>query len=101
MAAKRRSEWAVRSVAEKLWRCFVTGSYSAALKNHYGTSYQVAVMVGLIYCWLQYRLRQAASSRPAGGAGAAPLQIHVNLMQELLMPESERVRSWRQHLTRL
>ncbi len=38
----------------------------------------------------QYRLRQTLSSRPAGSSrfAACFLQIHVNLMRELLMPAS-------------
>lgn len=79
----------------------VTGSYSAALKNPLDTSFQVkkdypnlilATNIGLDKDYTQ-GLRAVEALSPAF------LQVHVNVMQELLMPEGERTfKSWKQHL---
>lgn len=79
----------------------VTGSYSAALKNPLDTSFQVkkdypnlilATNIGLDKDYTQ-GLQAVEALSPAF------LQVHVNVMQELLMPEGERTfKSWKQHL---
>lgn len=79
----------------------VTGSYSAALKDSSDTSFHVkkdypnltlATNIGLDKDYT-LGLRTVKEMSPAF------LQVHVNLMQELLMPEGERVfKSWKQHL---
>ena len=79
----------------------VTGSYSAALKNPLDTSFQVkkdypdlilATNIGLDKDCTQ-GLQAVEALSPAF------LQVHVNVMQELLMPEGERTfKSWKQHL---
>lgn len=79
----------------------VTGSYSAALKDSSDTSFQVkkdypnltlATNIGLDKDY-SLGLRTVKEMSPAF------LQVHINLMQELLMPEGERVfKSWKEHL---
>lgn len=80
---------------------FVTGSYSAALKDPTDDSYAVgqdkpdlllASNIGLDKP-VREGLRTVQELQPLF------LQLHVNVMQELLMPEGERdFRSWKQHL---
>lgn len=79
----------------------VTGSYSAALKNPNDQSYQLrsvapnlllATNIGLDKD-INLGLQTVREMNPIF------LQVHINLMQELLMPEGERhFRSWHQHL---
>lgn len=79
----------------------VTGSYSAALKNPQDTSYRVvkdhpnllfATNIGLDKP-VELGFQTVSEIKPLF------LQLHVNLMQELLMPEGERVfHTWKQHL---
>ena len=88
-------------VAEACGLLFVTGSYSAGLKNPADDSYAVAAdkpdlllatNIGLDKS-PEWGLRTVSELHPLF------LQLHVNLMQELLMPEGERAfRSWKKHL---
>lgn len=88
-------------LAEATGIVMVTGSYSAALKNPSDTSFQVkksypnltlATNIGIDK---DYRL----GLRAVDDMQPVFLQVHVNLMQELLMPEGEReFRSWKQNL---
>ncbi|MGT2832909.1 type 2 isopentenyl-diphosphate Delta-isomerase [Streptococcus halotolerans] len=88
-------------LAEATGIIMVTGSYSAALKDPTDTSFQVkkhhpnltlATNIGIDK---DYKLGLRAVEEMA----PAFLQVHVNLMQELLMPEGERhFRSWKKNL---
>ncbi|KXT74784.1 Isopentenyl-diphosphate delta-isomerase, FMN-dependent [Streptococcus sp. DD10] len=88
-------------IAEKCGILFVTGSYSAALKNSEDQSFAVrnshpnlllATNLGIDKP-IEMGLRTVKEMDPIF------LQVHVNLMQELLMPEGERVfHDWKQHL---
>ena len=88
-------------VAEACGILFVTGSYSAALKDPQDESYRVkdlypdllfATNIGIDKP-LELGLRTIEETQPLF------LQLHVNLMQELLMPEGERsFRNWQEHL---
>lgn len=89
-------------VADTCGLLFITGSYSTALKNPDDTSYQVkksrphlllATNIGLDKPY-QAGLQAVRDLQPLF------LQVHINLMQELLMPEGEReFRSWKKHLS--
>ena len=81
------------AVAEACGLLFVTGSYSAALKDPNDQSYAVkkrpshlllATNIG-IDKEPDLGLRTVEELQPLF------LQVHVNLMQELLMPEGERI----------
>ncbi|EHJ57577.1 isopentenyl-diphosphate delta-isomerase, type 2 [Streptococcus urinalis FB127-CNA-2] len=99
--AKRINEKLAR-VAEKTGLLMVTGSYSAALKNPGDDSYpnhetfpnlQIATNIGI-----DKNLKLA--SRAVDEMNPLFLQVHVNLMQELLMPEGERqFRAWKKNLS--
>ena len=88
-------------VAEACGILFVTGSYSAALKDPQDSSYRVkdlhpdllfATNIGIDKP-LELGIQTIEETQPLF------LQLHVNLMQELLMPEGERsFRNWRDHL---
>ena len=88
-------------VAEACGILFVTGSYSAALKDPQDSSYRVkdlypdllfATNIGIDKP-LELGLQTIEETQPLF------LQLHVNLMQELLMPEGERsFRNWQDHL---
>lgn len=79
----------------------VTGSYSAALKKQENTTYphrkdypnlQLATNIGIDKP-IQAGLRTVEEMSPIF------LQLHINLMQELLMPEGEReFQSWKKNL---
>ena len=80
---------------------FVTGSYSAALKNPADDSYAVK------QDWPKLRLAtNIGLDKPVSAGQQAVkeleplfLQVHVNLMQELLMPEGERTfKNWKGNL---
>ncbi|AXJ12790.1 type 2 isopentenyl-diphosphate Delta-isomerase [Streptococcus pluranimalium] len=89
------------ALAEATGIIMVTGSYSAALKDPTDTSFQVkenhpkltlATNIGIDKDY-KLGLRAVEEMQPAF------LQVHVNLMQELLMPEGEReFRSWKENL---
>lgn len=88
-------------VAESCGILFVTGSYSAALKNLTDDSFSVksshpnlllGTNIGLDKP-VELGLQTVEEMNPV------LLQVHVNVMQELLMPEGERkFRSWQSHL---
>ncbi|WP_170236487.1 type 2 isopentenyl-diphosphate Delta-isomerase [Streptococcus hyovaginalis] len=88
-------------LAEATGIVMVTGSYSAAFKDPSDTSFQVkknhpnltlATNIGIDKDY-HLGLRAVDDMQPAF------LQVHVNLMQELLMPEGEReFRSWKKNL---
>ncbi|HEW8893860.1 TPA: type 2 isopentenyl-diphosphate Delta-isomerase [Streptococcus pneumoniae] len=88
-------------VAESCGILFVTGSYSAALKNLTDDSFSVksshpnlllGTNIGLDKP-VELGLHTVEEMNPV------LLQVHVNVMQELLMPEGERkFRSWQSHL---
>ena len=88
-------------VAQVTGLVMVTGSYSAALKNPGDDSYPskvdypdllLATNIGIDKPY-ELGLQTVEEMQPIF------LQVHVNLMQELLMPEGEReFRSWKQHL---
>ena len=88
-------------VAETCGILFVTGSYSAALKNRTDDSFSVksshpnlllGTNIGLDKP-VELGLQTVEEMNPV------LLQVHVNVMQELLMPEGERkFRSWQSHL---
>ena len=89
------------AVAEACGLLFVTGSYSAGLKDPNDQSYAVqkdhprlllATNIG-IDKEPDLGLRTVEELHPLF------LQVHVNLMQELLMPEGERIfHTWKDHL---
>lgn len=89
-------------VAEATGIVMVTGSYSAALKNENDTSYPshqefpgllLAANIGL-------DKPVAAALQTVERVNPLFLQVHVNLMQELLMPEGEReFRCWKSNLS--
>ncbi|HEV5488728.1 TPA: type 2 isopentenyl-diphosphate Delta-isomerase [Streptococcus pneumoniae] len=88
-------------VAESCGILFVTGSYSSALKNPTDDSFSVksshpnlllGTNIGLDKP-VELGLQTVEEMNPV------LLQVHVNVMQELLMPEGERkFRSWQSHL---
>ena len=89
-------------VAETCGILFVTGSYSAALKDLTDDTFSVkcdhpnlllGTNIGLDKP-VELGLRTVEEMDPL------LLQVHVNVMQELLMPEGERkFRNWQSHLT--
>lgn len=88
-------------VAQETGLVMVTGSYSAALKNPQDDSYPskkdypdllLATNIGIDKPY-ELGLQTVDEMQPIF------LQVHVNLMQELLMPEGEReFRSWKKNL---
>ena len=88
-------------VAQATGLVMVTGSYSAALKNPQDDSYPskkdypdllLATNLGIDKPY-ELGLQTVDEMQPIF------LQVHVNLMQELLMPEGEReFRSWKKNL---
>lgn len=88
-------------VAQATGLVMVTGSYSAALKNPQDDSYPskkdypdllLATNIGIDKPY-ELGLQTVDEMQPIF------LQVHVNLMQELLMPEGEReFRSWKKNL---
>ena len=89
------------TVAEACGILFVTGSYSAALKDPNDQSYAVKTD----HPHLLLATNIGIDKEPELGVRAVKelqplfLQVHVNLMQELLMPEGERIfHTWKDHL---
>ncbi len=88
-------------VAQATGIIMVTGSYSAALKNDQDDSYPrqeefpgllLATNIGIDKPY-KLGLQTVEEMKPIF------LQVHVNLIQELLMPEGEReFKSWKSHL---
>ncbi|MGT2887417.1 type 2 isopentenyl-diphosphate Delta-isomerase [Streptococcus didelphis] len=97
-----------KAVNEKLARVaqataipMVTGSYSAALKNPHDRSFQLRQVAPNLKLATNIGLDKDISLGLQTVADMKPifLQVHINLMQELLMPEGEReFRSWRKNL---
>lgn len=88
-------------VAEKTGILFVTGSYSAALKNPSDTSYPTTDSYPDLLLATNIGIDKPVEAGKAAIRAMSPLflQVHVNLMQELLMPEGERqFKSWKVHL---
>ncbi|KXU11029.1 type 2 isopentenyl-diphosphate Delta-isomerase [Streptococcus gallolyticus] len=88
-------------IAQATGLVMVTGSYSAALKNPHDDSYPskeefpellLATNIGIDKAY-ELGLQTIHEMQPIF------LQVHVNLMQELLMPEGEReFRQWKENL---
>ena len=88
-------------VAEACGILFVTGSYSAALNNPADDSYAVKKDKPDLLLATNSGLDKPYSLGQQAITNLHPLflQVHVNLMQELLMPEGERsFKTWRTHL---
>ena len=88
-------------VAEACGILFVTGSYSAVLNNPTDDSYTVKQDKPNLLLATNIGLDKPYSSGQQAITDLHPLflQVHVNLMQELLMPEGERsFKTWRAHL---
>lgn len=79
-------------VAEKTGLCLVTGSYSAALKNPDDPSYQLKNKHPHLLLATNIGLDKPVEAGKEAIEALSPLflQVHVNVMQELLMPEGER-----------
>lgn len=79
----------------------VTGSYSSALKNPNDASYRLHEVAEGLKLATNIGLDKPVEQGQQTVKEMNPLflQVHVNVMQELLMPEGERVfRTWKQHL---
>ncbi|WP_165211286.1 type 2 isopentenyl-diphosphate Delta-isomerase [Streptococcus tangpeifui] len=80
---------------------FITGSYSPALKNPSDDSYAVRSAAPDVLLGTNIGLDKPVELGQKAVEAMQPLllQLHVNLMQELLMPEGERAfKSWRTNL---
>lgn len=79
----------------------VTGSYSAALKNPQDDSYRLKDIAPNLKLATNIGLDKdiCLGMQTVTEMNPIFLQVHVNVMQELLMPEGERqFKHWRQHL---
>ncbi len=88
-------------VAEACGILFVTGSYSAALKDPTDDSFSVKSSHPNLLLGTNIGLDKPVELGLQTVQEMNPLllQVHVNVMQELLMPEGERTfRSWQSHL---
>ena len=88
-------------VAEACGILFVTGSYSAALKDPTDASFSVKSGYPNLLLGTNIGLDKPVELGLQTVEEMNPLllQVHVNVMQELLMPEGERrFRNWRSHL---
>ncbi|XCY68076.1 type 2 isopentenyl-diphosphate Delta-isomerase [Streptococcus iniae] len=88
-------------VAEATGLVMVTGSYSVALKDPTDSSYQLRQVAPKLQLATNIGLDKdhALALRTVSEMKPLFLQVHINLMQELLMPEGERTfKHWRQHL---
>ena len=88
-------------VAEACGILFVTGSYSAALKDPTDDSFSVKSSHPNLLLGTNIGLDKPVELGLQTVEAMNPLllQVHVNVMQELLMPEGERkFRSWQSHL---
>lgn len=89
-------------VAQACGVLFVTGSYSAALKDPNDDSFQVKKHSPNVLLGTNIGIDKPISAGLQTVSDMQPklLQVHVNLMQELLMPEGEReFRSWKKNLS--
>ncbi len=88
-------------VAESCGLLFITGSYSPALKNSEDDSYDVRLVAPDVLLGTNIGLDKPVDlgQRVVEELQPLLLQAHVNLMQELLMPEGEReFKNWPSHL---
>lgn len=88
-------------VAQATGIVMVTGSYSAALKNDEDDSYPTTDLYPDLKLATNIGLDKPVPAAESTVKAMNPifLQVHVNLMQELLMPEGEReFHMWRSHL---
>ncbi|MBP2623740.1 type 2 isopentenyl-diphosphate Delta-isomerase [Streptococcus oricebi] len=88
-------------LAEACGLLFVTGSYSAALKNPQDDSYPSRKSQPQLLLATNIGLDKPLEAAQATIEAVDPLflQVHVNVMQELLMPEGERkFKHWPAHL---
>ncbi|EMP71474.1 isopentenyl pyrophosphate isomerase, partial [Streptococcus sobrinus DSM 20742 = ATCC 33478] len=79
-------------VAEACGLLFITGSYSPALKNPDDDSYDVRSLTPQVLLGTNIGLDKPVQLGQKAVEDLRPLllEVHVNLMQELLMPEGER-----------
>lgn len=88
-------------VAQATGIVMVTGSYSAALKNDEDDSYPTTDLYPDLKLATNIGLDKPVPAAESTVKTMNPifLQVHVNVMQELLMPEGEReFHMWRSHL---
>ncbi|HGI3440223.1 TPA: type 2 isopentenyl-diphosphate Delta-isomerase [Streptococcus agalactiae] len=88
-------------VAQATGIVMVTGSYSAALKNDEDDSYPTTDLYPDLKLATNIGLDKPVPAAESTVKAMNPifLQVHVNVMQELLMPEGEReFHRWRSHL---
>ena len=88
-------------VAQAIGIVMVTGSYSAALKNDEDDSYPTTDLYPDLKLATNIGLDKPIPAAESTVKAMNPifLQVHVNVMQELLMPEGEReFHMWRSHL---
>ncbi|HGI3171155.1 TPA: type 2 isopentenyl-diphosphate Delta-isomerase [Streptococcus agalactiae] len=88
-------------VAQATGIVMVTGSYSAALKNDEDDSYPTTDLYPDLKLATNIGLDKLVPAAESTVKAMNPifLQVHVNVMQELLMPEGEReFHMWRSHL---
>ncbi|MGV3386091.1 type 2 isopentenyl-diphosphate Delta-isomerase [Streptococcus agalactiae] len=88
-------------VAQATGIVMVTGSYSAALKNDEDDSYPTTDLYPDLKLATNIGLDKPVPAAESIVKAMNPifLQVHVNVMQELLMPEGEReFHMWRSHL---
>ncbi|HEN4524697.1 TPA: type 2 isopentenyl-diphosphate Delta-isomerase [Streptococcus agalactiae] len=88
-------------VAQATGIVMVTGSYSAALKNDEDDSYPTTDLYPDLKLATNIGLDKPVPAAESTFKAMNPifLQVHVNVMQELLMPEGEReFHMWRSHL---
>lgn len=88
-------------VAQATGIVMVTGSYSAALKNNEDDSYPTTDLYPDLKLATNIGLDKPLPAAESTVKAMNPifLQVHVNVMQELLMPEGEReFHMWRSHL---
>lgn len=88
-------------VAQATGIVMVTGSYSAALKNDEDDSYPTTDLYPDLKLATNIGLDKPVPAAELTVKAMNPifLQVHVNVMQELLMPEGEReFHMWRSHL---
>lgn len=88
-------------VAQATGIVMVTGSYSAALKNDEDDSYPTTDLYPDLKLATNIGLDKPVPAAESTVKAMNPifLQVHVNVMQELLMPEGEReFNMWRSHL---
>ncbi|HEN9067850.1 TPA: type 2 isopentenyl-diphosphate Delta-isomerase [Streptococcus agalactiae] len=88
-------------VAQATGIVMATGSYSAALKNDEDDSYPITDLYPDLKLATNIGLDKPLPAAESTVKAMNPifLQVHVNVMQELLMPEGEReFHMWRSHL---